>query len=191
MLNSSKLPTQKRTGIIFRPGNYGKKGNYTEADLEAMAGNKMLPIRMSHHVTPIELAGKMGHCTRTFTGLDSSGNKVLFGEWDEPLPLAQMLGDFPRSLSVEIEPLTKTLRAVALEVKPHIQDAAFFSQAVENAYVTFSRGEEVKPLKFNDREAIDWAEVDRARKENGLPPRNESVSEFSIRRANEIIKSQN
>ncbi len=168
MTNSNSFPTTKRTGILFRAGFYGAKGTYSDADIEAMAGTKMLPIRMSHHVTPIELAGNLGHCTRTYTGYDSSGQKVLFGEWLEPLPLTQMLGDFPRSLSVEIELATKQIYAVALEVTPHIQDAAFFSQAVSSAYVKFSRGEAVQPLADD---AIDWAEVNRARKEMNLPLR--------------------
>jgi hypothetical protein len=176
------FPTTKRTGILFRQGCYGAKGNYTDADLDAMAGTRMLPIRMSHHVTPIELAGKMGHCNRTYTGYDESGQKVLFGEWDEPLPLTQMLGDFPRSLSVEIELATKQIRAVALEVTPAIKDAAFFSQAVERAYVKFSRGEAVAPLGAAG--CIDWAEVDRARKENNLPSREK---ELNHQIANEII----
>lgn len=149
------IPTIKRTGVIFRPGDYGavnnaddvkagKKGVYSEADMHLLAGDDPVPIKMSH--LPTIMDGKLGQCTRRFVGFDDSGKQVLMGEWEEPEPLNQLLGDTRRSVSIEVFPLSKKVNAVALEVNPHITDAAFFSQALEEAYVRFSKGEEIEPL---------------------------------------------
>lgn len=142
---------------MFRPGNYGAKGTYTDADIDAMAGNAALPIRMGHYPTLIEKSGGLGACTRQFAGFDEAGQKVLMGEWSEPVPLGQLLGDLPRSLSVEIDLNTKMPVAVALEVNPHIKDAAFFAQQVDTAFVKFSKGEEVAAFRYeseSERDAI-------------------------------------
>lgn len=146
-----KIPTISRTGILFRPGDYGKRGLYTDADIEAMAGDVNVPIRMSHYPTLLE--GKLGLCERAFVGYDESGQKVLMGQWQEPQPLADLLGDAPRPLSVEIDLKTKKLAAVALEVYPQIKDAGFFSEQVEEAFAKFSRGEKVEPLDDIDNSA--------------------------------------
>lgn len=144
MPDKKEVPTIPRVGILFRPGDYGDKGVYTEADLEAMQGEVNVPIKMSHH--PTLLDGRLGICERAFVGFDGEGKRVLMGQWREPKPLADLLRDTPRTLSVEIDRKSKQLAAVALEVNPHIQDAAFFSKAVEGAYEKFSKGEEVVPL---------------------------------------------
>lgn len=140
----NEIPTIQRTGIMFRPGDYGAKGIYTDADMDALAGDVNVPIKMSHY--PTLLDGKLGTCERAFVGFDENGKKVLMGQWAEPKPLADLLGDTPRSLSVEIDLKNKSLAAVALEVNPHIKDAAFFSQAVEDAYAKFSAGEDVEQI---------------------------------------------
>lgn len=149
------IPTRKRTGIIFRAGNYGAKGEYTDADLDAMCGDVNVPIKMSHGRTLLD--NKLGSCERAFVGFDEAGGKVLMGEWSEPEPLSLLLGDTPRTLSVEIGLEDKKLKAVALEVNPHIKDAAFFSDQVEQAFAQFSKGEPVAQFRYEseaERDAI-------------------------------------
>jgi hypothetical protein len=78
----------------------------------------------------------------------------LFGEWQEPEPISLLLGDTPRKASIEIDMATKQPVGLALTHIPHIKDAAFFSQAIEEAYAQFSRGEEVTPLNTTPQEQV-------------------------------------
>jgi len=137
------IPSIKRTGVIFKPGNYGAKGEYSDADIDAMAGDTPLPVNLEHRKSLLD--GRLGELTRRFSGFDENGNKVLMGEWNEPAPLAQLLGDTVRKASIEIDLKTKQPVGLALTHLPHISEAALFS-AVEDAYAKFSRGEEIVPL---------------------------------------------
>lgn len=135
------LPTVKRTGIIFRPGDYGDKGCYTDADIDAMAGDTPLPVNLEHRKSLLD--DKLGQLTRRFSGYDDQGRKVLLGEWEEPQPLALLLGDVARKASIEIDLKTKQPVGLALTHLPHIADAALFS-----AYAKFSNGdkEHIQPV---------------------------------------------
>lgn len=139
----SNIPTKKRTGIIFRPGAYGSKGVYSDADIDAMAGDNPLPVNLEHRKSL--LSDKLGFLTRRFSGFDENGQKVLMGEWHEPEPLAALLGDTTRKASIEIDMATKQPTGLALTHLPHIADAALF-YAVDEAFAKFSRGEEIEPL---------------------------------------------
>lgn len=139
----SDIPSIRRTGIIFRSGVYGAKGSYSDADIDAMAGDNPLPVNLEHR--PSLLDNKLGQCVRRFSAFDDNGKKVLMGEWDEPAPLAALLGDTVRRASIEIDMATKQPTGLALTHIPHISDAALFS-AVTDAYAKFSRGEQIIPL---------------------------------------------
>lgn len=138
MSNESKKYVTRR-GIIFRPGSYGAKETYSDADIDAMAGDNPLPINIEHKKTLLD--GFLGHLTRRFSGYDDQGRKVLMGEWQEPEPLALLLGDTERKVSIEIDMATKQPVGLALTHSPAITDAALFS-----AFSAYERGEEVKPL---------------------------------------------
>lgn len=149
-----EIPTIRRSGIIFRPGNYGAKGNYTDADIDAMAGDNHVPVNIEHRKSVFD--GKLGSCIRRWSGVDDKGDKVLLGEWDEPLPLTQLLGNKPRPASIELDMATKQVTALAITYNPHIPDAALFN-AVQDAYAKFSRGEEVAEFRYEstaERDAI-------------------------------------
>jgi hypothetical protein len=178
-MEPSEFPTIRRTGIIFRPGDYGAKGSYTDADIEAMAGDTPLPIRMGHHDTLIERANRMGVCHRTFVGFDAAGEKVLMGEWDEPEPLAQLLAGVPKTVSAEIDLKTKRPFALALEVNPHIEGAAFFD-AVDRAYAQFSKGEDVTPIEVKNslQEQEDMSTQETVSTEQAKPSLLDSVKAF-------------
>ena len=139
----TSIPIRERTGIIFRPGSYGEKGDYSDADIRAMAGDSPLPVNLEHRKSLLD--GKLGHLVKRFAGYDEAGKTVLMGTWHEPEPLALLLGDTTRKASIEINKATKMPVGLALTHLPHIEDAALF-HAVEDAFAQFSRGEEVKPL---------------------------------------------
>lgn len=138
-------PTVPRTGRIFREGDYGEKGKYTAADIDAMAGKGALPINIEHRKSLFD--GKLGSLEEWWADTDEQGTRCLFGRWREPEPLALLLGDTTRGASIEIDKATKKPVALALTYNPHITDAALF-HAVEEACEKFSRGEEIELLDF-------------------------------------------
>lgn len=164
LINGEEFPALSRQGVVFRSGDYGEKGAYTDADLANMTGNEPLPVNLEHRHSL--LSGKLGQLTRRWFGKDENGKSALFGEWLEPEPLAQLLGETERKVSIELDKATKQPVGLALTWNPHIKDAALFTEAVEKAYVQFSNGETITPVDVatfayesnTERDKIDTAD---------------------------------
>jgi len=139
---------RKRSGVIFRAGNYpDKQCRITEADIKAIAINTVAPVPVDVEHGASAFSGKLGHFTRIW-----AQGAALFGEWHEPQALTDLIGDVPRKVSVALNLTLKRIDAVSLVLTPRVADAIVFSAE-------------------SGSEDIDWAEVNRARKEAGLPPR--------------------
>lgn len=145
--------TRLRVGPVFYPGNYGAKGTYTEADMDTIAAQfNVFGVNVEHRKSVLD--GKIGTVTRMWPDTDDKGRKALFAEWDQPEPLALLLGEGPVPVSIELHKGTKKPVGMALSKTPHVTDAAFFS-AVEDAYVAFSKGEEVVPFAYESTDERD------------------------------------
>lgn len=106
---------------LFEAGDYGDKGNWTEADLDTIVTNHTAAVNMEieHGKTPF--SGFLGSCATIWRK-----GKELFGSLDIPddvLALTEKTG--ANKLSVALDKNTKTLKEVSYVRNPHIPDAAF------------------------------------------------------------------
>jgi hypothetical protein len=117
---------RKRVGPVFYPGVYGAKGTYSEADLHYMAATfEPCDVNIEHKKSLLD--GLLGKLARAWVGRDTAGKVALFGEWEQPEPLAALLGDAPVPASLEINLKTKKLCGLAITCTPHLTEAALFS----------------------------------------------------------------
>jgi hypothetical protein len=155
--------TRTRTGPIFFAGRHeGKGGDFTADDLKSMAANFTAPLKVRCEHQKTLLDGLLGQVTRVWHQVDEKGRDALFGSWEQPEWLADLLGDTPVPVSAEIA-LTpkKRLDGLAMVCEPYFPEAAIFS-----AYACFSQGKPVVPLV-------------------------ETTAQMSTRIANEIISRSN
>jgi len=144
-------PFKAKNGPVFRAGDYSDKGIgvVTEADLYAIAKASNAPAPVNYEHIPGLLDGKLGD-VHSFRVEDDpeTGEKAIFATWEEPEPLALLLGDSQRTVSAEFTDWrTRKIEAVALAIDPRIDGAAFFTKAPA-AYAAFSQGRGVQPLAF-------------------------------------------
>jgi hypothetical protein len=145
--NVAGVPLRERNGPVFYAGNYVDKGIplVTDADLYAIAKASTDAVAFNSEHGHSLFDGLLGHASNFRVDRDAQGRLAVFATWHEPEPLAQLLGDTPRTPSIELDWASRKITGIALAKYPRITDAAFFS-ALKGAYAAFSAKQPVTPL---------------------------------------------
>jgi len=158
------IPTRVRPGIIFTPGDYSDKGIgiVTEADMDAIAAasNEAVLVKDNHNHGFFD--GMLGRVFNFRVAPNSKGIKVVWGDWEEPEPLAQFLGDTKRQISAGFADwATRKISEISLTPWPRVADACFFN-GLKVAFSDYQAGQPVKqyafyadPVDFNYRTAAE------------------------------------
>lgn len=139
-----------RRGKVFEIGDYPDKCFSLSADEARAAVANFTPCEIDiEHMSNTPLSGRLGKSVSVeFDG------KNITGTVEEPAPLAALLGDTPRRVSLGWDRARKRIVSLAYVLSPRISGAQLVA--------AFSAS------KSADTNAVDWAQVARARKELGI-----------------------
>jgi len=114
----------RRSGLLFRSGNYEDKSySMTPDELRAaVAAFRPVPVDLEH--TPTVLSNKLGRVESV--ELSADGNSLL-GTVALPEWLDGLIEDGQRKVSCTWDRATKTLSGLALVLNPRIDEAAIFA----------------------------------------------------------------
>jgi len=114
----------KRSGLLFRAGNYEDKSfSMTPDELRAaVTAFKKVPVDLEH--TPTILSNKLGHVESVELSADGTS---LMGTVALPDWLDDLIADGQRKVSCTWDRATKTLSGLALVLNPRIEEAAIFA----------------------------------------------------------------
>lgn len=158
-----------RRGLIFRSGAYPDKGITVSPSMLRSAAAAFTPCPVNLEHAPSVLDGSLG--TLKSVSVNDAGTE-LYGEYEEPTWLSEVLGSIKREVSIEWNFAKKTICGMALVLSPRITDAALFA--------AFSDVQQGKPVaRLADNEAIDWNAVDSALAQSGYPPAKRPGAAFS------------
>jgi len=114
----------KRSGLLFKAGNYEDKGYSMTPDELRAAVEQFTPVSVDLEHTPTVLSGKLGRVESVALSADGTS---LMGTVALPDWLDGLIADGQRKVSCTWDRATKTLSGLALVLNPRIEEAAIFA----------------------------------------------------------------